>query len=129
MTGRFAGRVVVESTGQVAVERLYVADTFWSRLRGLQFAKGLPPGTGLLLRPCSSIHTCWMRFAIDVLFLDSDGVVREIRRSVRPWSAAVPKAHSCVQVIEVASGAGLVCLGDRLLTTRGQTPGMPISHC
>ena len=59
-----SGRVVLceRSSGQVVVERLEVADGFWSRLRGLQFRKELPAGSGLLLVPCSSIHTCPQSF-------------------------------------------------------------------
>ena len=89
---------------RILVARLYVAETFWQRFLGLQ---GLPPlelDCGLLLRNCSSIHTMWMRFAIDVFFLDSDFRVVERHRDVRPWRFVVPKIRGVKHVVEVASG-------------------------
>ncbi|MEI7880862.1 MAG: DUF192 domain-containing protein, partial [bacterium] len=47
-----------------------VADTFWKRSIGLMGKPGLKAGQGLLLSPCGSIHTCFMRFPIDIIFLD-----------------------------------------------------------
>lgn len=119
MTGRWAGRLKVEATGAVVVSRLYLADTFWSRFQGLQFRTTLPTGSGLLLRPCSSVHTFWMRFPIDILFLDREQVVLEIRRSVPPWRLAVPNTPGCHQVLEVASGQSLPAIGDRLVRDGG----------
>ena len=63
------GRWEDTETGEVLVERLLVAKTFWHRFVGLQFASPLAADCGLLLRGSRSIHTFWMRFAIDVIFL------------------------------------------------------------
>ena len=63
-------RLINLSTSGVVVERLIFAATFWTRFRGLQFQKSLPSDEGLLIAPCRSIHTHWMRFAIDVAMLD-----------------------------------------------------------
>lgn len=64
--------------------RIEVADTFLRRLRGLMLRR---PGDPLLLTRTSSVHTCWMRFPVDVTFLDARGrVLREVR--LRPWRAA-----------------------------------------
>jgi uncharacterized protein len=87
-----------------------VAATFLSRFVGLLGRKGLPPRTGLLLVPCSNIHTGFMRFTIDAVFLDREGTVLAVYPALRPWRAAiVPGAHAC---LELASGeaerAGLV---------------------
>lgn len=60
-----------------------VADTALRRLRGLLGRDALAEGDGLMIDPCSSIHTCFMRFPIDVLFIDRDGrVVRAVERLV-----------------------------------------------
>lgn len=67
--------------------RIEVADTFRSRLRGLMLRRSLPPGDGLLLTRTSSVHTCFMRFSVDVTFLDARGrTLREAR--LRPWRVA-----------------------------------------
>ena len=65
--------------------RIEVADTAWRRLRGLMFRRA--PAAPLLLTRTSSVHTCFMRFGVDVAFLDARGrVLREVR--LRPWRAA-----------------------------------------
>jgi hypothetical protein len=75
----------------------------------------LEPGEGLVLRPEWSIHTFFMRFPIDVVFVDADQVVVKIVPDLRPWRTAVCKeAH---EVVELAAGEcerrGLHA-GDRL---------------
>ena len=52
--------------------QLEYADTFWRRFCGLMFRKQLPKGQGLLLAPCNGVHMCFMRFAIDAIFIDKD---------------------------------------------------------
>lgn len=100
------------STGAIVVERLEVADWFWPRLKGLQFRRQLPHGTGLLLVPCSSIHTCWMGFAIDLVMLDTAGRVVETRCDVPPWRFIVPrqKTHA---ILEMPRGSAAVSLGEQ----------------
>jgi uncharacterized membrane protein (UPF0127 family) len=109
-----AGRVVNAATGQVIVERLFVANHFASRLRGLQFRQPLPAGEGLLLLPCRSIHTCFVWFALDVVCVDGEGTVVEIRRNVRPWRIVIPTRRT-VGMLEVTAGnLGPLAIGDRL---------------
>jgi uncharacterized membrane protein (UPF0127 family) len=67
------------------MSRIEVADTPVRRLRGLMFRRA--PAAPLLLTRTSSVHTCFMRFPLDVTFLDARGrVLREVR--LRPWRAA-----------------------------------------
>lgn len=102
--------LVDRDTGTVVVDALEVADTFCSRFWGLQFRRRLPAGTGLLLVPCASVHTFWMRFAIDVVFLSGQGRVLEVRGGVRPWRivGGVRAAHA---VLEVAATTAAVTAG------------------
>jgi len=74
--------------GTVVAEQVEVADTVVSRFLGLMFRSELPQGHGLALRPCSSIHMFFMRFAVDVLFVDGDGRVLRVLESIRPWRAS-----------------------------------------
>src|SRR6266511_1409173 len=74
--------------GRSVCERCVVAGTAVSRARGLLGRRELPGGEGLLLRPASSIHTLFMRFPIDVVFLDRELVVRKVVPEVRPWRLA-----------------------------------------
>lgn len=79
-----------------------VADRFLARLVGLLGRSSLPPGEGLLIRPASSVHTFFMRFPIDVVFLDRTGAVVGIRRDVPPWRMAF--ARGAREVLEIGAG-------------------------
>ena len=88
--------------GRVVVEHCLVAARPLRRMRGLLGRRSLPVGEGILLRPAASIHTFFMRFSIDAVFLDREQVVVGIERDLRPWRAAARKrAHS---VLELAAG-------------------------
>jgi uncharacterized protein len=102
--------------GRVVCERCRIAASPSSRLRGLLGRKGLEAGEGLLLRPASSIHTCFMRFPIDAVFVDRDGTVVRITRELRPWRAAGRRGARAV--LELAAGECErrgVKQGDRLV--------------
>jgi uncharacterized protein len=88
--------------GDVVCDRCVVADTPTSRLRGLLGRSELRPGEGLLLRPASAIHTCFMRFPIDAVFLDRDWRVLGICGDVRPWRAASRRGAKAV--LELPAG-------------------------
>ena len=84
---------------QLTVRR---ADRFVARLAGLLFSSPLQPGHGLLLVPCASVHTAFMRYSIDVVFLDRAGRIRRIVPHLAPWRAAASiGAH---QALELAAG-------------------------
>jgi uncharacterized membrane protein (UPF0127 family) len=74
--------------GTVVCERCLLAETPVARLRGLLGRSGLSSGEGLLLRPAASIHTAFMRFTIDVVFLDRDLRVLKVAPEVVPWRTA-----------------------------------------
>ncbi|WP_232834451.1 DUF192 domain-containing protein [Rhodoferax ferrireducens] len=76
------------------------ADNFISRLGGLLIRAPLQSGQGLLLVPCASVHTAFMRYAIDVVFLDRAGLVLKIAPHVRPWRmAACAGAHQTLELV------------------------------
>jgi uncharacterized protein len=64
---------------------LVVADTFLSSLIGLLGKRNLPPGHGLWIHPCQSVHTMWMLFPIDVIFLDRNKVVVHCIENMKPF--------------------------------------------
>lgn len=102
--------------GRVLVEHVAVARGFAARGLGLMGRAPLPPGTGLLLRPCGEVHTFFMRFPLDLVFLDADDVVVRVVRHLRPWRMAFG-GDAARSVLEVSSGwmpADAVSTGDRI---------------
>jgi uncharacterized membrane protein (UPF0127 family) len=101
--------------GTVVCDRCTVADSPVTRLRGLLGRDGLEQGEGLLLRPASSIHTFFMRFPIDVVFLDRALVVVGIADSVDPWRATSQRGAKAVLELPAgeSSRRGLT-VGDQL---------------
>jgi uncharacterized membrane protein (UPF0127 family) len=69
----------------VLCERCALAETAPARLRGLIGTPALEPDEGMLLRPAAAVHTLFMRFAIDVIFLDRCGRVVRAVEELRPW--------------------------------------------
>lgn len=92
-----------------------VAETFWSRFSGLMGKSPLPAGEGLLIRPCNSIHMFFMKFSVDVLFLDADFRVVRLIRDLVPGKI-VGTVPGAVQVVEVTAGGlpGSFAQGVRL---------------
>jgi uncharacterized protein len=88
--------------GRVVCARCDLADNALTRARGLLGRKELPPGEGMLIRPTFSIHTFFMRFPIDAVFLDGSGSVVDIVRRLKPWRAAA--RLSARAVLELPAG-------------------------
>ena len=80
-----------------------VADSFWDRLRGLLGKKKLDYGEGMLLKPCRQIHTWFMSFPIDVLFLDKKGKIVEMLPALAPGKKS-PFVKEGYQVLELPAG-------------------------
>jgi uncharacterized membrane protein (UPF0127 family) len=101
--------------GRVVSERCLVAATPFSRMRGLLGRRSLASGEGLLLRPASSVHTFFMRFPIDVVFLGPDGEVLKVAERVSPWRTAAAKGAKVVVELPAGEAAGRgLQPGDRL---------------
>jgi len=110
-------RAVNETRGSVLADDVGLALDPWRRFRGLLGTTALEPGRGLLLRPCRQIHCWFMRYAIDALFLDADGVVVGIARALRPWriSRAYPRALATLELPAGAVERSGSTLGDRVV--------------
>lgn len=107
--------------------RVTRADSFFSRLRGYIARAEPTPGEGILLVRCDSIHTWWMSFDLDVLFLDQRGRVLDLIRSLRPWRG-IRKTKGATYVLEVPAGtidSSQTQVGDEL--SWGDSPAYSIS--
>ena len=101
--------------GTIVCERCTIADNPLRRMRGLLGRDGLESGEGLLLRPASAVHTYFMRFPIDVVFLDRSLVVVGISDDVDPWRATSRRGAKAVLELPAGESArrGL-SVGDQL---------------
>jgi uncharacterized protein len=82
--------------------RMEVAGTGAARSKGLLGRKGLEPGEALWIVPCEAVHTFFMQFAIDLVYIDKQNRVRKVKNCVPPWRlSACFLAHS---VIELPAG-------------------------
>ncbi len=98
--------------GQVLAERARLADTFWTRAVGLLGSRDV--GGGLVLEPCSSVHTWFMGYAIDVLFLDLNGRVLAVYAAMPPWRMT-RWVRGATRVVELAAGGARATeVGDQL---------------
>lgn len=88
--------------GTTLAAQLEVAGSGATRRKGLLGRQALPPGAGLWIVPCESVHTFFMRFAIDLVYLDRSNRIRKVRHAVGPWRlSACLTAHS---VLELPAG-------------------------
>ena len=100
----------------VVAEDASVADTYFSRLRGLLGEKKLPQGNALVITPCNSIHTFFMQFPIDALFLDKEHKVVKMLEKVVPFrvSGIYFKADIVIELPQGAVARSLTHLADTI---------------
>jgi uncharacterized protein len=76
-----------------------VAGSGAARNKGLLGRTSLPPGTGLWIVPCESVHTFFMKFPIDLVYIDRKKKVKKVRSNVPPWRlSACLSAHSIIEL-------------------------------
>jgi uncharacterized protein len=122
-------------TGHVMASAVEVAVTSVERRRGLLGRDTLDVAAALVLSPCCAVHTAFMRFPIDVTFLDGDGEVIKIVRDLAPWRIAVaPRARAVVEFAggslrsrDIQSGDRIYLRGVHASVDRESLPVVPVS--
>jgi uncharacterized membrane protein (UPF0127 family) len=117
--------------GQVVCERCFVADSPWPRMRGLLGRRGLESGEGLLLKPAGSVHTFFMRFPIDVVFLSREGDVLKVARALPAWRlAGARRAKAALELGADEAERRGISVGTRLDLTvlAGSDSGPAANH-
>ena len=118
LPSRKVGALRNASSPRVVAATVELAVTRAARRRGLLGRDGLAPNHALLIAPCSSIHTWFMRFPIDVIFVTRDGRVVKTRAAMPAWKMAL--GWGAYAVVELPAGAVAqagVTVGDRLELT------------
>jgi uncharacterized membrane protein (UPF0127 family) len=98
---------VVATSGEVVCTRSEVEEGVFGRMRGLLGRRGLEPGAGMLLAPAPSVMTFFMRFSIDVVFLDKEHRIVGISHTMRPWRVAA--ARHAFAALELPAGTAAAC--------------------
>ena len=81
--------------------------------------KSLPPGEGLWIVPCESVHTFFMKFPIDLVYLDKKNQVKKVRHAVPPWRlSACLAAHSVLELPAGTAAETGTAAGDVLIIER-----------
>ena len=96
-------RLINKQNDQVIAANVMKAESFRQRLVGLLGHSHLDSDSTLWIARCNSIHTWFMRFAIDVVFVDKQLKIQSIHKNVRPWRMTLPK-RSADSVFEFAAG-------------------------
>jgi hypothetical protein len=100
------------TSSRTIVSRVHAAVDSRSRKRGLLGRTSLDD-IALVIAPCNAVHTFFMRFPIDILFVDRQGRVLRVAREVRPWRiAAAWRAFAVVEL--AATAAGRIDVGHRI---------------
>jgi uncharacterized membrane protein (UPF0127 family) len=120
----FLSPLLNERTGLVVADHLLSSFDSKTRRTGLLAHDSFPAGSAMIIVPTNAIHTFFMKFAIDLLFVSKDGRIVKMTKALRPWRMAA--AWRAYGVIEMSAGAVQgtgVELGDRLvIVRRHETP-------
>jgi uncharacterized membrane protein (UPF0127 family) len=108
-------RLIDAATGTVIASDVRPAFDSASRRRGLLGCDGWAASRALVLAPCAAIHTCFMRFPIDVVFVDRSGRVRKVVEHLKAWRiSASPRAFAAIELAAGSASATGVRPGARL---------------
>jgi hypothetical protein len=114
-------------SGQRVASAIELALTRSARRRGLLHRTALDPAAALLLAPCAAVHTAFMQFAIDVIFVDRAGRVRRIVRRLQPWRIAASRhAYATVELAAGSLDSRDVAVGDRLYLETTDAAGVDV---
>lgn len=109
-------QILNQTQNTILAEKVIIADTPFKRIKGLLGKKDFKPGEALIIKPCNSIHTLFMRFPIDVLFVDKNNRVIKAISSLKPFCLTYIYLAASF-AIELPSGTILAShtqLGDHL---------------
>jgi uncharacterized protein len=95
-------RVLNLTRSTLLATSIELADNGPKRNKGLLGRKGLSQGGGLWIVPCESVHTFWMQFPIDLVYLDRTKRIKKLRSDVRPWRLSA--CLSAYSILELPSG-------------------------
>jgi uncharacterized protein len=98
--------------GEVWEVSLYIASSYWERMRGLLGVSEMHDSAGLYIEKCNSIHTFFMKMNLDVLYLSRKNRIKTIFRNISPWRLLLPRLGVC-SVVEFKAGTVPLWVSDK----------------
>ena len=97
-------KLIQTETNQIVVENLKIATGLFSRAIGLLGKRSINSDFGIMFPKCRSIHTHFMMFPIDIIFVDDKNCITELFESLKPWKVLISKNKESSHIIEMAAG-------------------------
>ncbi len=91
------------------------AKGMWGSFKGLMMKSSIPERYGLVFRPAMGIHTCFMRFPIDLIYFDKENRVTKVKPAVKPWRVDLTMAAGVIEMNPGSAAAADLQPGDTLL--------------
>lgn len=109
-------KVINQRSGQVIAENILYANSMYKRFIGLMGKNEINHNEGVFLTPCNSIHMMFMKFPLDIIFLDRKNKVIHITENIKPWqiSRIVFKAQSVLEVMAGKARETDLQVGDKI---------------
>jgi len=101
-------------TGAVVAESIDEANGPWKAFKGLMLRKEMPDNYGMVFRPARGIHTHFMRYPIDLVFLDRTDTVVKVRPAMAPWRMDFTNADAVIEMNAGVAAARDIRPGDKL---------------
>jgi uncharacterized protein len=101
-------------TNRIVATEVVEAKGAWASFKGLMFRSSMPADHGMLFRPARGIHTNFMRFPIDLVFLDKENRVKKVREAMKPWRYDFSSAAGVIEMNAGAARANGIAVGDQL---------------
>lgn len=112
-----------QTRGTILGDCVEIADTSAKRRTGLLHRERLEQGQGLWIVPCESVHSFFMKFPIDLVYLDRKNKVRRTRKAMAPWRiSACLTAHSILELPVGTIASTGTEPGDQLELQKNETP-------
>jgi uncharacterized protein len=109
-------KIIKDKNAELIVDQLEQATSFFERGKGLLGREGMADSHGLWIKPCNNIHTFFMKFRIDCIFLDEHLVIQRIASNMKPFRVAGPvwKARSVIELKAGTAEKWKLSVGDQL---------------
>jgi hypothetical protein len=108
--------LINKTKNTVLAKKVLIANTPFKRIKGLLGKSDFKQEEALIIKPCNSIHTFFMRFAIDVIFVDKQNIIVKTISNLKPWrlTGVYLSANFCIELPAGTIASSRTSIGDCL---------------